>query len=185
MILVVGLGNPGRAYERSRHNLGFQVVDRMAALTGAPPWRSNARCEAQVARSSQGERAFLLAKPQTYMNHSGRAVAGLLHYYKVARDDLLVVVDDMDLALGKLRQRVSGSDGGHKGLRSIIEALGTREFKRLRVGIGRPPGRGSVVSYVLGAGKAEQEALQGAVDEAARAALAFVETGHYENWSSG
>lgn len=183
MKLVVGLGNPGRQYERSRHNLGFRVVERLAARTHAGAFKT--QCEALVVRAQHGGEPALLAKPQTYMNNSGRSVAALLHYYKVPLEHLLVVVDDMDLALGKLRQRVEGSDGGHKGLRSIIGATGSRAFKRLRVGIGRPGAEGGVIAHVLGASREEEAAFAEAVEVAADRVLDYIATGAFENWSSG
>lgn len=181
MVLIVGLGNPGKEYEGSRHNLGFQVVDRLAALVQAPPWKRQR--DALVARGSHQGRSYLLAKPQTYMNASGRAVQALLHYYRIPLEECLVVVDDLDLAPGKIRQRVEGSDGGHRGLRSIIQMVGSQTFKRIRIGIGRPPEKGGVVSYVLGGGR-DDEVLTAAVEDAARLALDFMETGRFENWSS-
>jgi PTH1 family peptidyl-tRNA hydrolase len=181
MVLIVGLGNPGEEYSGSRHNLGFQVVERLAALLATPPWKR--QFDALAARGTWGGRGYLLVKPQTYMNRSGRAVQALLHYYRIALDDCLVIVDDLDLPPGKIRQRVEGSDGGHRGLRSIIEAVGGKGFKRIRIGIGRPVDQRNVVSYVLGGGP-DSEALDRAVEEAARLAQAFIETGRFENWSS-
>ncbi len=181
MVVIVGLGNPGQEYAGSRHNLGFDVVERLAALLAAPPWKR--QHDALIARGRWGTRQYLLAKPQTYMNNSGRAVQALLHYYRVPLEDCLVIVDDLDLAPGKLRLRSEGSDGGHRGLRSIIEQMGSRQFKRIRIGIGRPRG-GNVVSFVLGRGGEEAELFNEAVEQAARQALAFVETGAFENWSS-
>ncbi len=182
MALIVGLGNPGREYEGSRHNIGFAAVDKLAGLLGAPPWKR--QHEALVSRGRHGERGYLLAKPQTYMNASGRAVQKLLAYYRIPLAECLVVVDDMDLALGKIRQRERGSDGGHKGLRSIIEALGTQDFKRIRIGIGRPAGRGDVVSFVLGRSRKDRAALDEAAETAARLALDYLTTGEFTNWSS-
>ena len=182
MVLIVGLGNPGKEYARSRHNLGFQVVDRLAALLQAPPWKR--QHDGLVTRGTHGGRAYLLAKPQTYMNASGRAVQGLLHYYRIPLEECCVVVDDLDLAPGKIRQRVAGSDGGHRGLRSIIAMVGSEAFKRIRIGIGRPPDKRSVVSYVLGGGMDDDAVLADAVERAAQLALDFVETGRFENWSS-
>ena len=181
MLLIVGLGNPGKEYEASRHNLGFQVVDRLAQALGAGAWKR--QHDALVARGSHQGRAYLLAKPQTYMNHSGRAVQALLHYYRIPLADCLVIVDDLDLEPGRIRTRGEGSDGGHRGLRSIIEAVGSQAFKRLRIGIGRPPDKASVVSYVLG-GERDAAALDEAVAQAARLAQEYLETGTFENWSS-
>ncbi|HKI99917.1 MAG TPA: aminoacyl-tRNA hydrolase [bacterium] len=181
MVLIVGLGNPGKEYERSRHNLGFLVVDRLAEMLQAPAWKR--QHNALVTRGSRDGRAWLLAKPQTYMNHSGEAVQALLHYYRVPLPECLVIVDDLDLQPGKIRMRAEGSDGGHRGLRSIIQQVGSRAFKRMRIGIGRPPEKANVVSYVLGGGSSD-ETLNAAVEEAARLVLAYVETGRFENWSS-
>jgi len=150
MKLVVGLGNPGRDYRKTRHNAGFMVVDEVARrhqLTWAPG-------PAQVAESFVvkrfGETSVLLAKPLTYMNRSGDVVAGLARYFDVPVSDLLVVVDEAALPLGRLRARRSGSAGGHNGLKSIIQQLGTDQFARLRVGVGRGEARRDLTDHVLG-----------------------------------
>ena len=182
MRLVAGLGNPGKTYEESRHNLGFWVVDRMAQQMGYTGWRT--QHDSLVARCNPGDSPALLVKPQTYMNHSGRAIASLLNYYRIPLESCLIVVDDLDLEPGKLRLRENGSDGGHRGLRSIIELVGSREFKRIRIGIGRPADKRQVVSFVLGSSPEETAVLEQAVDEAARLGRIFLETGKFENWSS-
>ncbi|HYY45603.1 MAG TPA: aminoacyl-tRNA hydrolase [Candidatus Angelobacter sp.] len=143
--LVVGLGNPGREYERSRHNLGFLVVDELARRHGG-------RVTDRAAKSLTGkirldDRELVLAKPQTMMNLSGLAVKALRAKYGVPLDRMLVVHDDLDLPYGRLRIRSAGSSAGNHGLDSVIAALGTKDFGRVRVGIGRPPGDG--VDYVL------------------------------------
>jgi PTH1 family peptidyl-tRNA hydrolase len=150
MKLVVGLGNPGRDYRKTRHNAGFMVVDEVARrhqLTWAPG-------PAQVAESFVvkrfGERPVLLAKPLTYMNRSGDVVAGLARYFDVPVSDLLVVVDEAALPFGRLRVRRGGSAGGHNGLKSIIAHLGTDQFPRLRVGVGRGDARRALSDHVLG-----------------------------------
>ena len=150
MKLVVGLGNPGRDYRKTRHNAGFMVVDEVARrhqLTWAPG-------PAQVAESFVvkrfGERPVLLAKPLTYMNRSGDVVAGLARYFDVPVSDLLVVVDEAALPFGRLRVRRGGSAGGHNGLKSIIAHLGTDQFPRLRVGVGRGDARRDLSDHVLG-----------------------------------
>lgn len=145
-MLIVGLGNPGRRYERTRHNIGFMVLDRLAADHGNPPWREERK--ALVARLSIDGTALLLAKPQTFMNLSGQAVRALAAWHHLAPSAILVVSDDLDLPFGRLRLRPGGSPGGHNGLRSIIADLGTQEFLRLRIGIGRPT-QGDPVDYVL------------------------------------
>ena len=144
--LVVGLGNPGRKYEPTRHNIGFMVVDALAARLGATAWRDEQR--AAVARVRVDDHTLVLAKPQTFMNESGQSVRSLAAYYKIVPAQILVVADDLDLPFGRLRLRPHGSPGGHNGLRSIINQLGTQEFPRLRMGIGRPA-RGEPIDYVL------------------------------------
>jgi peptidyl-tRNA hydrolase, PTH1 family len=148
MKLIVGLGNPGRAYAGSRHNIGFITIDALAKDCGAKLKRSFGCRWSSAKVKLQGE-DVLLAEPLTYMNLSGIAVAALLKKNKAALKDLLVICDDMDLELGRLKIRGSGSSGGHHGLGSIINSLGSREFSRLRIGIGRPNGRIDGAQYVL------------------------------------
>ncbi|RKO68226.1 aminoacyl-tRNA hydrolase [Desulfofundulus salinus] len=148
MWLVVGLGNPGPEYARTRHNVGFMVVDRLARDLDIKI--DQVFLCALVGQGQVAGRKLVLAKPLTYMNRSGEAVAALLNWYKLTPSQLLVVSDDLDLPTGRLRLRKSGGDGGHRGLRSIIELVGSREFARLRVGIGRPSGPDyGVVDWVL------------------------------------
>jgi PTH1 family peptidyl-tRNA hydrolase len=150
--LVVGLGNPGREYDRTRHNIGFAALDRLAEKLNCS-FRRKWRFSAEVAEAAEGDAGkVVLAKPRTYMNRSGSAVRALLHWLKVEPAQLLVVVDDADLPLGQIRLRASGGSGGHNGLRSIIEALGgNEEFARLRVGIGRSaPAGADITGHVLG-----------------------------------
>jgi PTH1 family peptidyl-tRNA hydrolase len=144
--LIVGLGNPGRQYARNRHNVGFQCLDRLAQAHGL--LFGNRRARASLASGKTSGVRVVLAKPRTYMNLSGQAVGPLVRFYKLSLDDILVIYDDLDLPLGTIRLRPEGGSGGHKGMRSIIEALGSQAFPRLRVGIGRPPGN-DAVSYVL------------------------------------
>jgi len=145
--LVAGLGNPGDPYRGTRHNVGFEVIDRLVrqldlTVEAAP-------ADALQARWRHASGLVILAKPLTFMNLSGAAVGGLCRYYKVAQADLLVVCDDVNLPLGRLRARASGTEGGHNGLRSIAEALGTIEFARLRVGVGRGDTRRDLADHVL------------------------------------
>lgn len=146
----MGLGNPGPEYAQTRHNLGFRVVQTLADRRGGSPWRPMGHslvCEAALGAASQ--RPAVLALPQTYMNRSGLAVRELMERCSVPSVSLVVVHDDLDLPFGALRVRAAGGHGGHNGLRSIVEALGTGEFARVKVGIGRPRERGEVVDYVL------------------------------------
>lgn len=144
--LIVGLGNPGRKYEQTRHNIGFLVLDTLAERLGRPAWRDERH--AQVARVELGGRTALLARPQTFMNNSGIAVRALAQFYRVAPADVLVIADDLDLPYGRVRLRPRGTAGGHNGLRSIIAELGTQEFPRIKIGIGRPT-RGEPIDWVL------------------------------------
>lgn len=145
---VVGLGNPGKRYERTRHNLGFQVVDALVRRWNAPPPRQ-AFSGLLWDASFQGRRVMLL-EPQTFMNLSGQAVGELARFYKAAAGEVMVVLDDMALPPGQIRLRAEGSAGGHHGLADVVRALGTIEVPRLRVGIGSPPPRMAGADYVLG-----------------------------------
>jgi PTH1 family peptidyl-tRNA hydrolase len=145
--LIVGLGNPGRKYAGNRHNAGFQVVERLAAAYDLHFDRRRNR--AYMAHGYIEGVRVALVKPQTYMNLSGEAVGGLARFFKVRSEQVLVVFDDLDLPLGSLRLRLRGGAGGHKGMTNIIAHLNTRDFPRMRIGIGRPPGRMPPEAYVL------------------------------------
>ncbi|MCC7206990.1 MAG: aminoacyl-tRNA hydrolase [Anaerolineae bacterium] len=145
--LIVGLGNPGREYQRTRHNIGFRAVEAIASAYGLSFERG--RAKSQLADGLIAGQRVLLAKPQTYMNLSGEAVRALLDFYKIPLERLLVICDDLDIPPGALRIRQKGGSGGQKGLKSIGERLGTQEFARMRIGIGRPPGRMDPAAYVL------------------------------------
>jgi len=150
LFLIAGLGNPGKDYGRTRHNVGFMVVERLAREWKAN-WSSESRFKARLAQADYERRKALLCEPQTYMNLSGEAVVAVANFYKVPVADTLVVVDDADLPLGQVRLRPSGSSGGHHGLDSIERHLGTRQYPRLRIGIGRQPGGArEITGYVLG-----------------------------------
>ena len=148
MRLVVGLGNPGSAYRNTPHSVGFEVVDLLADAAGVP-WEEKRAFKSLLARVSLGGETVLLAKPQTFMNLSGEAVAPLLKYNNGKPSDLIVVHDDIDLALGRLRIRVGGSCGGHNGVRNVIERLGTDAFARVKLGVGKD--KSNVTGHVLGA----------------------------------
>jgi len=145
--LIVGLGNPGRKYAGHRHNVGFQCLDRLAEAWGLS--FSRRKHKALLAQGQIAGLKAILAKPQTFMNLSGQAVERMAHFYKVLPENILVIYDDLDLPVGRIRLRPEGGSGGHKGMKSIIEHLGSNGFPRLRVGIGRPT-HGDPVDYVLG-----------------------------------
>lgn len=145
--LLVGLGNPGPEYATTRHNAGFMVIDLLGENLRASYWKDEAG--AKVARVRLGDDELVLAKPQTFMNVSGKSVKRLLDAYDLAVADLIVVHDDLDLPEGAVRAKREGGHGGHNGLRSIIEELGTGDFIRIRIGIGRPPGRMDPAAFVL------------------------------------
>lgn len=151
--LVVGLGNPGTEYEGTRHNIGFDLVDRLIAKEGST-WSRERKFRAKIAKSSSG---VFYAKPLTYMNLSGNAVARLGRFYKLLPSQILVVYDDLDLPLGRIRFRKDGSSGGHNGIKSIIEFLQTKEFPRLRLGIGAAVDDSTVIDHVLGKFSAKEE----------------------------
>jgi PTH1 family peptidyl-tRNA hydrolase len=169
--LVVGLGNPGPKYADNRHNVGFRCVERLAVVHGLSFSRRQKR--ALIALGTLRQRPVILAKPRTFMNRSGYAVASLVNFYRVPVERLLVVHDDLDLPLGSTRMRPSGGAGGHRGVRSIINQLGSRDFPRLRIGIGRPPGRMDPADYVLQDFSSDEEPL---VEEALEQAVAAIET---------
>ncbi len=177
--LVVGLGNPGREYAGHRHNAGFMVVDRLAGAMGIALGQS--RFQGRFGQGDAGKVRVLLLEPETYMNVSGEAVSAAARFFKVAPDDLLVVHDELDLAFGRLQLKKGGGTGGHNGLESIVEQLGTAEFARLRFGIGKPQGPNAkerVVGHVLHDFSAEErEQLPALVDRAVDMARAWLSLG--------
>ncbi len=174
MKFVVGLGNPGRKYSQTRHNVGFTVVEKLAACFTIE--KEESRFNALLGHIRiHGERVVLV-KPLTFMNLSGQAVQPLMHWYKADLADLLVIYDDLDLPCGTLRIRAGGGSGGHRGMTSIINRLGSRDFSRIRIGIGRPPGE--AVDWVLGSfPPQEKELVDQAVERAARAVEYWVANG--------
>lgn len=174
--LIVGLGNPVLAYRHNRHNVGFMVADALADKLGIPLKR--VKFKAQIGNGKLVDIPVIIAKPLTFMNNSGEAVAPLVRYFKVPLERLLVIHDDMDLPLGTLRMRPSGGSAGHNGMLSIFDKLGTNVIPRLRVGIGRPPGRMDPADYVLqDFPRSEEELLSMVIAQACEAALAFITTG--------
>jgi PTH1 family peptidyl-tRNA hydrolase len=177
MSLIVGLGNPGPRYENTRHNIGFRVVEELARKHGLSFTKTESR--ALVASGTILGKRVLLAKPMTYMNISGDAVAPLARFYKIAPANVMIVHDDLDIPPGTLRLRKSGSSGGQNGLKHIIERMGTQDIPRLRVGIGRPPGRMDAAAYVLTPfekGDEEMTAVE-AVDRAVKMIEAWLTDG--------
>ncbi|TWT79920.1 Peptidyl-tRNA hydrolase [Planctomycetes bacterium CA13] len=176
MKLIVGLGNPGRKYEQTRHNVGFMAVAKFAALIHADP--SKIRFEGEWAEgTSNGEKMAILC-PHTYMNASGKSVRKAVDFFKLVPEDIIVICDDLNLPTGRIRLRPSGSSGGQKGLADIVRHLGTESFPRLRIGIDRPPQGWEVVDYVLGKfSKSEQETIEAATTRAAYAAIEWTSVG--------
>ncbi len=181
--LVVGLGNPGEAYAHNRHNVGFLCLNYFARLHSIRLDRK--QCQARTGTGEVAGIGLLLARPQTFVNLSGEAVGCLVRKYNVPLSDLLVICDDLDLPVGKVRLRPGGGSGGHNGMKSIISALGSEDFPRIRVGIGRPVGREGlggfddmIVSYVLGDFSPEEEgAIEAAAGTAAEAIDCFLDQG--------
>ncbi|TWU33778.1 aminoacyl-tRNA hydrolase [Novipirellula artificiosorum] len=170
MKLIVGLGNPGRKYEQTRHNVGFMAAAKFAALISASP--SKERFEGEWAEGNHGGEKFAMLCPWTYMNASGQSVRKAVDFFKLAPEEIVVICDDLNLPCGRLRLRPSGSAGGQKGLADIVRHLGTESFPRLRIGIDRPPEGWQAVDYVLGKfNKDEKETIEAATTRAAYAAI--------------
>jgi len=175
--LVVGLGNPGPRYAQSRHNIGFRVVEELARRWAVDEARYEPRFEGLLGEAQRGGQRVVLLQPQTYMNLSGRSVAAVWRFYKLDLPDLLVIVDDLDLPVGQLRLRPGGSAGGHKGLTDVIQHVGSEEFPRLRIGIGKVD-RSVTVEYVLaGFEPQEQETIDAALQTAADAVECWLARG--------
>ncbi len=176
MKLIVGLGNPGSKYMATKHNVGFITIDELAHRERASFTKH--QCEADLAEFFVGSEKIILAKPVTFMNESGRSVGPLMNYYNLDRDDVLVIYDDLDLPIGSLRLRQKGGAGGHNGIKSLIQHLGTNEFNRIRIGIDRPRPGQDVISHVLGTfPKETHENMLFSVKKAADACLYWAE-GH-------
>ena len=174
--LIVGLGNPGAKYKGTRHNLGFEVVDEVARRHDLS--FSTSPTDSVIARQTGATGRLILAKPLTFMNRSGYAVGGLSRYFDVETSDILVVLDDVNLSLGRLRARPDGSDGGHNGLQSVILSLGTSEFPRLRMGVGRGFGQRELADHVLARfGEEEVVRVKELIIETADAVELFIQSG--------
>ncbi|HEY9077212.1 MAG TPA: aminoacyl-tRNA hydrolase [Anaerolineaceae bacterium] len=174
--LIVGLGNPGREYRNNRHNAGFLAIDRLSGELGIKI--SRVQSKALIGSGTYEGRKVYLAKPQTYMNLSGQSVGGLLHYFKLNPDHLVVIHDDIDLPFGTIRIRPGGGAGGQKGVASIIQQLGGQAFARIRIGIGRPPGRMEAADYVLeDFTEQEKQILASVMDRVAAAVRTYLVDG--------
>lgn len=171
--LIVGLGNPGREYKDNRHNVGFMLVDRLMVRFDASMNRLQAK--ALVTSLTYEGKKLILAKPQTYMNLSGQSIQGLARFYKIPLENMIVAHDDLDLPFGTIRIRPGGGPGGQRGVASTIERLGSKGFPRLRIGIGRPPGRMDPADYVLqNFARSDFPLLSEILDRAADAVMTFV-----------
>ena len=155
MKMIVGLGNPGRKYESTRHNIGFRVIDELMDRWNVTSMQSKMNGEFAVVHRPEGK--VLLVKPMTYMNLSGECVRPLMDYYSIDPKDVIVLYDDLDLSLGRLRLRQRGSAGGHNGMKSLIQHIGTERFSRIRIGIDRPTNGMTIVDYVLASFRKEEE----------------------------
>jgi PTH1 family peptidyl-tRNA hydrolase len=171
--LIVGLGNPGKKYQNTRHNFGFMVLDELANKLGTSFRRM--QLQSMVTKAHIDDKLIILAKPRTFMNRSGNAVRSLANFYHIPHKNILVIFDDADLDFETIRIRKGGGSSGQKGMTSIIESLGTNEFPRMRLGLGRPPGRMETADFVLlPFSKSEQEVLPFLLDRAVDAVLTFI-----------
>ncbi|HSL46593.1 MAG TPA: aminoacyl-tRNA hydrolase [Anaerolineales bacterium] len=174
--LIIGLGNPGREYRDTRHNVGFMLIDMLIVRLNARGMKVQSK--AIVTTATHQDHKLILAKPQTYMNLSGQSAQGLLNFYKIPMENMLVAHDDLDIPFGTIRIRPKGGPGGQGGMASTIEQLGTKDFPRLRIGIGRPPGRMDPAAFVLqNFSRDEMKLLPEIIERAADAALTFVVDG--------
>jgi peptidyl-tRNA hydrolase, PTH1 family len=174
--LLIGLGNPGREYRDTRHNVGFMLIDRLIVRLNARGMKVQSK--AIVTTATYEDRKLILAKPQTYMNLSGQSAQGLLNFYKLPVENMLIAHDDLDIPFGTIRIRPKGGPGGQGGMASAISQLGTKDFPRLRIGIGRPSGRMDPAAYFIqNFSREELKVLSEIVDRAAEAALEFVKNG--------
>src|SRR5471032_1890219 len=177
VFLIVGLGNPGAEYAKTRHNAGFLLVEKLAAKWKTD-WANERKFKARIAKTDRSGKKVLLCEPQTFMNLSGETVGALKNFYQLPLKQILVAVDDADLPFGEIRLRASGSSGGHHGLESIEQHLASREFARLRIGIGRQDGAREITNYVLGKfDPSENELLKQVLERAADQVETWLEAG--------
>jgi len=179
MKIIIGLGNPGEKYENTRHNIGFAAVSNFKfQVSSLSDWKLNKKFNAEISEGKLGDEKIVLLRPMTFMNNSGQAVKGLMSYLKIKHDELLVVVDDFALPLGKMRLRTGGSAGGHNGMASISAAMGGVEIARIKIGIGPRPPRTEAKDFVLGRFSKEEEAvLAPALERGLKALLAVLGPG--------
>ena len=173
MKCIVGLGNPGRKYQKTRHNIGFQVVDKLAERNN---WKlDKKKFNGRYGLENSQKEKIILLKPQTYMNLSGESLRPLMDYYEIEPEEVVVIYDDLDLPVGKIRLRQKGGHGGHNGIRSVMDQLGTKEFNRIRVGIGRPVAPVPVIDHVLSRfSKEEKQVVSESISQAAAACEAWL-----------
>ncbi|WP_206490119.1 aminoacyl-tRNA hydrolase [Rhodococcus sp. KRD162] len=175
--LIIGLGNPGPQYEKTRHNVGFMVADALAGRVGST-FSSHKKSNSDIVQARLGARSVVVAKPRTFMNLSGQPVAALARFFSIEPANIVVVHDELDIDFGSLRLKLGGGEGGHNGLRSISQHLSTKDYLRVRVGVGRPPGRMDPASFVLKPfSAAERKDLGVVVEEAADAAELLLSAG--------
>lgn len=182
MKLVAGLGNPGKKYEGTPHNVGFRVVDILLDQLGLVNYKE--KFQSQIIRTSFKGEACIFIKPQTYMNNSGPAVLKCVNFYKIPVENIIIISDDLELPPGKARFRCGGGHGGHNGLRSIIDSLGNKDFRRIKIGIGRPALNREVTDHVLGPwSKAEEKLALSVIDLFLTELIRFLETSKFDNIS--
>ena len=180
MKLLAGLGNPGKEYDRTPHNVGFRFMDVLADELGFSNFEKNLD-SLSYKQSINGDLCFFI-KPQTYMNKSGKAVAGFANYFKIPIENILIIYDDINLPLGKVRFRLTGGHGGHNGLRSIIDSIGNNKFPRVKIGVGKPLDGRKVASYVLGQwSKSDEKSVMEIIKIVVQEVILFLETSKFEN----
>ena len=180
MKLLAGLGNPGKEYDRTPHNVGFKFMDVLADELGFSNFEKNLD-SLSYKQSINGDLCFFI-KPQTYMNKSGKAVAGFANYFKIPIENILIIYDDINLPLGKVRFRLTGGHGGHNGLRSIIDSIGNNKFPRVKIGVGKPLDGRNVASYVLGQwSKSDEKSVMEIIKIVVQEVILFLETSKFEN----
>lgn len=176
MYLIAGLGNPGREYEKTRHNMGFQAVDKLAEGLGCSI--NENKHDALCGKGFIGSEKIILAKPQTYMNSSGLSIRQIADFYKIPAENIIIIFDDIDLPPGSIRIRKSGSAGGHNGIKSVIAHLGSEDFMRVRIGVGAKPDGWDLADYVLSRpNEEEEELIEAARKRAADAVICIIEDG--------